>query len=646
MEPPRPTALCHCCLEPSPHPLPYPCERGCDSARYCSAACRDEDRYQQHTAYRCRFLSRLQECGGGSTGKIGVQIAVAGEAFPEYSCPPKWPVRGARDVGGRRSDFPPAGVEATGRDLRCRLGDEGDMVLFPDQIDAGGSALIRIVVDGKDRHVLCDIGALCVRTPAGVDERNKSEGVWAESLEYWISGVDAWYNDRDYIFSIECFQNSLGTIEWLDDKEARHMEEGDDEHAFHAMMLCPPPIRNCPQQRSELARRAYFLGACLLDADRNKEGRVWLARSLRTAPPPEPVYHEPPPICREQNAAAMELALSYEEEGLLSMARSVAEWTVDIGIGEWSNGYQRPGYIYVGEMANGATSGSSTPYFPRDQQPSWCRVLEEAETFDVILKEFTNLLVGIKTGPAIAQPTHWPAVGSGEHRDSGYNDHRVVAGGDWREHVLFGSGASSSADTAPKTKALLRKVAPGAVSLAESGGGEVIFSVLAPGTHITPHCASTNVRLTAHLGLVIPSNGETKGEHGRPRCGIRVGGEWRTWQRGKMLVFDDSFEHSVRNDSDQLRAVLLIRFWNPDIPFAKREVVISSLQQMKAVESSRRYNPPLPVYMKVVEKRGLGITRCRRCFASGYESVRLNRTGSCYRIGNVIFTCTCGADIQ
>ena len=42
-----------------------------------------------------------------------------------------------------------------------------------------------------------------------------------------------------------------------------------------------------------------------------------------------------------------------------------------------------------------------------------------------------------------------------------------------------------------------------------------------------------------------------------------MGGEWRRWREGKCLVFDDSFEHEVVNDTDMSRIVLLIRFWHP-----------------------------------------------------------------------------------
>jgi aspartyl/asparaginyl beta-hydroxylase (cupin superfamily) len=55
--------------------------------------------------------------------------------------------------------------------------------------------------------------------------------------------------------------------------------------------------------------------------------------------------------------------------------------------------------------------------------------------------------------------------------------------------------------------------------------------------------------LRAHLGLVIPKD-----------CNIRVGEETHTWEEGKMLIFDDSYDHEAWNDSDEDRFVLIARY--------------------------------------------------------------------------------------
>ena len=327
-------------------------------------------------------------------------------------------------------------------------------------------------------------------------------------------------------------------------------------------------------------------------------------------------------FCQTQNVAAMELCLSYEEAGEVVMAWHVAQCCIESGIGCWTDAYQRPGYLYMGE------DNSTQPFISADDPnfPSWCRALERES--DTILEEFLALVGGSRSSCSsdIQQPKHWPMVGSGDHRGGGgASDHRVVGeGGDWREHVLFGSGASHNDAIAPRTKDLIRKYARDAVDLAESGAGEIIFSVLAPGTKIAPHCASTNIRLTAHLGLVVPDEGRQLDGHGIPKCGIRVANEWHGWKVGKMIVFDDSFEHEVRNDTDQVRAVLLLRFYNPTIAHEKREPIVSECRRMKSMETARRYNPPLPNKYEEIELIGLGLSQCPKCFSSGHDSILLS----------------------
>lgn len=106
--------------------------------------------------------------------------------------------------------------------------------------------------------------------------------------------------------------------------------------------------------------------------------------------------------------------------------------------------------------------------------------------------------------------------------------------------------------------------------------GLVYFSVLAPGTHIIPHCGPTNTRLRCHLGLVVPDG-----------CRIRVGDEVRGWEEGRCIVFDDSFEHEVWNDGLESRVVLILDVWHPDLT----PVEVWALEQIiRSSASARRYN--------------------------------------------------------
>jgi aspartyl/asparaginyl beta-hydroxylase (cupin superfamily) len=83
---------------------------------------------------------------------------------------------------------------------------------------------------------------------------------------------------------------------------------------------------------------------------------------------------------------------------------------------------------------------------------------------------------------------------------------------------------------------------------------ECMFTKLHPGSHITPHSGGSNVVLTCHLGLIIPSG-----------CQIRVATETRGWQEGKCLIFDDSYMHEVWHRGDETRMVLLWDIWHPDL---------------------------------------------------------------------------------
>ncbi len=111
----------------------------------------------------------------------------------------------------------------------------------------------------------------------------------------------------------------------------------------------------------------------------------------------------------------------------------------------------------------------------------------------------------------------------------------------------------------PVTSAILR-----ALPMADIPGlcPNVMFSALAPRTHIPPHHGETNARLVAHLPLIVP-----------PGCSLRVGHEVRSWTMGEALIFDDCIEHEAYNESDELRVVLIFDLWNPLLPPAERQMV-------------------------------------------------------------------------
>lgn len=123
----------------------------------------------------------------------------------------------------------------------------------------------------------------------------------------------------------------------------------------------------------------------------------------------------------------------------------------------------------------------------------------------------------------------------------------------WSAHLLHFMGV----DMAPvvrgcaATRALLRSL-PG-VCLGYLWG-DALLSVHGPGSHLKAHCSVDNLRVRCHLGLDVPEG-----------CRIRVAQEHRTWQNGKALLFEDSFEHEVWNPGTRSRAILIVDFWNPGL---------------------------------------------------------------------------------
>ena len=112
----------------------------------------------------------------------------------------------------------------------------------------------------------------------------------------------------------------------------------------------------------------------------------------------------------------------------------------------------------------------------------------------------------------------------------------------WRTFgiLAFGTWLEGNASRAPKTSALIRQLPR--VSLA-------MFSILDPGKRIPPHLGFNRMVYRYHLGLIIPTEGE---------CWIRVGTEKYHWKEGEGVLFDDTYNHEVWNNSPQQRVVLFL----------------------------------------------------------------------------------------
>ena len=395
-------------------------------------------------------------------------------------------------------------------------------------------------------------------------EADNENGITQETLSnsnsIWECSSKQWHNG-DYLNAMAGFQQSLEPyrIAWpyvSQSSGTNEKKRGNDKKDFF-------------ERSFTLAKKLLFCAYCELDAQQIDSARQRLVQCLSitlTVFFTTPSRTERDLIRKVMNDSWMELMLSYEE---VPQHRIIAKHVANMAIATkscaWTDALQRPGYMKSGL--------SSLPYTPSDKHPPWCRILEQ--NWIRILNEYHTIS---------SNPLNLSNVGSGQ-RGSGYDDHTVVAGTgqySWKEYVLFGSGSNANDSDAPFTKQLLRQHCLDAVTLATQGGGEVIFSKLAPKTHIKSHCGPTNLRTTAHLGLVVPNSSSD--------CQIRVRDKWHSWSAGKVLMFDDSFEHEVKNDTDETRVVLLIRSWHPDIPFARRSLLLNEAMSKKEEAVRKRYD--------------------------------------------------------
>lgn len=110
------------------------------------------------------------------------------------------------------------------------------------------------------------------------------------------------------------------------------------------------------------------------------------------------------------------------------------------------------------------------------------------------------------------------------------------------------------------------------------------FSALAPDTHITPHHGPTNRKLRCQLPIIVPDDAPSLVSS---TSRLRVGEEWVGLEQGKMIIFDDSFEHEAMNRSSQPRIVLIFDIWHPDFTAAEVKLFEFIMKfEMRALEKS------------------------------------------------------------
>ncbi|HEU4622595.1 MAG TPA: aspartyl/asparaginyl beta-hydroxylase domain-containing protein, partial [Burkholderiaceae bacterium] len=137
----------------------------------------------------------------------------------------------------------------------------------------------------------------------------------------------------------------------------------------------------------------------------------------------------------------------------------------------------------------------------------------------------------------------------------------------WKRFYLmwYGSSHASARERCPKTIALLESIPTIKAAM---------FASLPPGAHLVRHRDPYAGSLRYHLGLVTPNSNE---------CFIEVDGERRSWRDGEPLMFDETFIHHARNDTDHPRLILFCDVQRPlSNPFARMVDLVFRQVMMRA----------------------------------------------------------------
>ncbi|MDP9044396.1 MAG: aspartyl/asparaginyl beta-hydroxylase domain-containing protein [Pseudomonadota bacterium] len=124
-----------------------------------------------------------------------------------------------------------------------------------------------------------------------------------------------------------------------------------------------------------------------------------------------------------------------------------------------------------------------------------------------------------------------------QHDDAGFNS--FFKEGWKRFYLKWYDDPPPSARHCPRTVELLRQTPCIKAAL---------FAYLPAGAKLNPHRDPYAGSLRYHLGLRTPND---------DRCRIWVDGQTYSWRDGQSVVFDETYIHWVRNDTDQDRLILL-----------------------------------------------------------------------------------------
>ena len=160
-----------------------------------------------------------------------------------------------------------------------------------------------------------------------------------------------------------------------------------------------------------------------------------------------------------------------------------------------------------------------------------------------------------------------------EQADISANDGR-----DWRMYIMKAYGHVSRDNLARcPTMAKLLEDCPEVLS--------ATYSFLAPGKHVPEHRGPFRGVLRFHLGLSMPRDA-----NGNLGAILWIDHKPVLLDNGECLLWDDTYPHELLNTTDQVRAVLLLDVWRPEMPAdmkALSTVIVGGIRAVSALNAAR-----------------------------------------------------------
>lgn len=151
-------------------------------------------------------------------------------------------------------------------------------------------------------------------------------------------------------------------------------------------------------------------------------------------------------------------------------------------------------------------------------------------------------------------------------------------GRDWRMYIMKAYGHVSQENLARcPTMAALLDDCPEVLS--------ATYSFLAPGKHVPEHRGPFRGVMRFHLGLSMPRDA-----HGKLGAILWIDHQPVLLENGQCLLWDDTYPHELLNTTDQVRAVLLLDVWRPEMPpdmKALSTVIVGGMRAVSAMNAAR-----------------------------------------------------------